>query len=68
MTAGQTDLVNIGPKETRKRMLMGSVMVVIGVVLAVILSHAGASRGWYFSLFLPFWMASLLIFQARKKT
>ena len=68
MTSGQTKLVNIGPKETRKRLLMGIVMVVVGVVLAVILSHADVSRGWYFWLFLPFWMGTLALSQARKKT
>ena len=48
MASNQTKLVNIGPKETRKRLLMGIVMVVVGVVLAVILSHAGVSRGVVF--------------------
>ncbi len=68
MTAGKTELVNIGPKETRKRLLMGVVMVGVGVVLAVLFSHAGVSRGWYLGLFLPFWMGTLGFSQARKKT
>lgn len=68
MTAGKTDLVNIGPKETRKRLLMGVIMLAAGVVLAVIFSHARVSRGWYSGLFLPFWMATLALSQARKKT
>jgi hypothetical protein len=30
MASNQTKLVNIGPKQTRKRLLMGIVMVVVG--------------------------------------
>ena len=68
MTVGKAELVNIGPKEARKRLLMGVAMLAIGVVLAVIFTHAGVSRGWYSVLFLPFWMGTLALFQARKKT
>jgi hypothetical protein len=68
MASGQTELVNIGPKETRKRRIMGIVMVVVGVVLAVVLPQAGVSRGWYFCLFLPFWLGTFALSQARKKT
>jgi hypothetical protein len=66
--AAKTELVNIGPKETRKRLLIGAVMVAVGVVLAVIFSYAGVTRGWYSVLFLPFWMGTLALSQARKKT
>jgi hypothetical protein len=68
MTAGKTELVNIGPQETRKRFLMGVVMLAAGVVLAFMFSHAGVSRGWYLTLLLPFWMGTLAISQARKRT
>jgi hypothetical protein len=68
MTVGKTELANIGPKETRKRLLMGVAMIAIGVVLAVSFTHAGVSRGWYSVLFLPFWMGTLALSQARKKT
>jgi hypothetical protein len=64
----ETELVNIGPKETRKRLLLGGVLVAVGVVLSVIFSHAGVSRGWYSALFLPFWTGTLALYQARKKT
>jgi hypothetical protein len=36
MTAEKAELANIGPKEVRKRLLLGVVMLAIGVVLAVI--------------------------------
>ena len=68
MNVGKAELANIGPKETRKRLLMGVVMVAAGVVLAVIFSRAGVSRGWYLGLFLPFWIGTLALSQARKKT
>jgi hypothetical protein len=68
MTVGKAKLANIGPKETRKRVLMGVAMLAVGVVLAIIFTHAGVSRGWYSVLFLPFWMGTLGISQARKKT
>ena len=65
---GKTELANIGPKETRKRLLMGLAMLALGVVLAVVLAHSGVGRRWYAALFLPFWMGSLPVSQARKKT
>ena len=68
MNVGKAKLANIGPKETRKRLLMGVGMLAVGVVVAVILTQAGVSRGWYSVLFLPFWMGTLGISQARKKT
>ena len=68
MNVGKAELANIGPKETRKRLLMGVAMLAMGVVLAVIFTHAGVSRWWYVVLFLPFWMGTLGISQARKKT
>ncbi len=68
MNFGKAELANIGPKETRKRLLMGVAVLALGVALAVIFSRADVSRGWYAALFLPFWMGTLGISQARKKT
>ena len=68
MNVGKADRANIGPKEARKRLLMGVAMLAVGVVLAAIFTHAGVSRGWYSLLFLPFWIGTLGISQARKKT
>ena len=68
MIAANVDLVNIGPKEIRKRRLMGVVMLTAGIALAVIFSRTDVNRGWYAALFLPFWMGTLALSQARKKT
>ncbi len=68
MTAGKTELINIGPREIRKRLVIGVIMLAIGVVLAVIFSYSGVSRAWYAALLLPFWMGTLCLSQARKKT
>ena len=68
MNVRKAELTNIGPKETRKRLLMGVAMLAVGVVLAVLFAYAGVSRGWYAALLLPFWMGTLGISQARKKT
>ena len=68
MNIEKAELANIGPKEVRKRVLMGVAMLAVGVVLAFIFAHEGVSRGWYALLFVPFWMGTLGISQARKKT
>ena len=68
MNAGKAELANIGPKETRKRLLMGVAMLAVGIVLSAVFAHADLSRGWYAALFLPFWIGSLALSQARKKT
>ena len=68
MNLGKAELANIGPKEIRKRLLMGVAMLALGVVLAVVFAYAGISRGWYAALLLPFWMGTLALSQARKKT
>jgi hypothetical protein len=68
MNGGKTELANIGPKEVRKRLLMGGAVLGLGVILAIVFARSEVSRGWYAALFLPFWMGSLAFFQARKKT
>jgi hypothetical protein len=68
MNVGKAELANIGPKEIRKRQFMGVAVLALGVALAVVFAHADVSRGWYAALFLPFWIGTLGISQARKKT
>ena len=68
MNIGKAELANIGPKETRKRLLMGVAMIALSGVLAVVFAYAGVSRGWYAALLLPFWIGTLALSQTRKKT
>ena len=68
MNVGKAELANIGPREIRKRLLIGVAMLAVGVVLAVIFTHTDVSRGWYAALFLPFWMGTLHVSEARTKT
>ena len=68
MNIGKAELANIGLKEVRKRRRVGLAMLAMGVGLPFIFAQAGVSRGWYSVLFLPFWMGTLGISQARKKT
>ena len=68
MNVGTTEVANIGPKEIRKRRVMGFVMLALGIGIAVVCARTGIGRGWYAILFLPFWMGTLGISQARKKT
>jgi len=68
MNGGKAELANIGPKQIRKRLLMGVAMLALGAVLAVVFARADVSRGWYAALFLPFGIGTLAVSQARKKT
>ena len=59
---------NIGPRERRKRLLMGVGMLAVGAASALALIATGVPRAWRIGLFFPFWMGALGIFQAREKT
>lgn len=59
---------NIGPREQRKRRLMGVVALTVGVGLAFVLVVSGAPRLTRLFIFFPIWMAGLGLMQAREKT
>lgn len=61
-------VMNIGPKESRKRLMMGAAAFALGVGILVALMLTGANRWWRIVLFLPFWMGALGLFQAMGKT
>lgn len=61
-------IANIGPRERRKRLGFGLVLLGIGVVGAFILVVADVGRAWRMALFLPFWAGALGVLQAREKT
>lgn len=60
--------INIGPREQRKRRLMGVVSLTVGVGLAFALVVYGAPRLTRLIIFFPIWMAGLGLMQAREKT
>jgi hypothetical protein len=64
----ETSAINIGPREERKRRLMGIVSLTVSVGLAFLLVIFGASRWARLVIFFPLWIAGLGLFQAREKT
>jgi len=61
-------IVNIGPRERRRRMRFGAVLLVAGAGLAALLVGIQADRPWRLLLFLPFWAGAVGVLQAREKT
>jgi hypothetical protein len=64
----ETSAVNIGPREIRKRRIMGIVAMTVGVALAFALVVFQAPRLLRLLVFFPIWIAGLGLFQAREKT
>jgi hypothetical protein len=63
-----TDAFNIGPREQRKRRLMGLVALTAGVAAAFVLVTTDAPRALRLVVFLPIWIAGLGLMQARERT
>jgi hypothetical protein len=63
-----TAAINIGPREQRKRRLMGIVALTVGVGAAFVLVVYGAPRLLRLVIFPPLWMAGLGLLQARAQT
>ena len=59
---------NIGPREQRKRRLMGVVALTVGVGLAFLLVTLDAPRWSRAVVFFPVWLAGLGLLQARERT
>ena len=62
------DAINIGPREQRKRRLMGLVALTVGVATAFVLVVYDAPRISRAIIFFPIWIAGLGLMQARDKT
>ncbi|HEX8748471.1 MAG TPA: hypothetical protein VF717_14960 [Pyrinomonadaceae bacterium] len=63
-----SSVINLGPREVRKRRLMGIVALTIGAGLAFVLYVFEAPRLARLFVFFPVWIAGLGLFQAREKT
>jgi hypothetical protein len=61
-------LINIGPRERRRRMMLGYVGFAVAVGLAVALILAGVPRWWRLFVFLPAALGGYGVFQARAAT
>lgn len=60
--------INIGPSGTRRRRLMGVMMLVLGLAAAGFLFVVGVNPLWRLALLPVFWMAAFGLLQARAKT
>jgi hypothetical protein len=68
MSSRESAVINIGPRERRKRRVMGIVFLLFGAGLAFWLITAGTPRWSRIVIFLPLWIAGLGLIQAREKT
>jgi uncharacterized membrane protein len=66
--AKTSEAANIGPRERRKRRLLGIVSLTVAVGVAFVLVAFGAPRWSRLVVFFPLWMAGLGLLQAREKT
>ena len=63
-----TCIPNIGPRERRRRLIVGIVMIAIALVAAIGLMAAGAPRAWRIFVLFPAWVGSIGVFQAKEET
>jgi hypothetical protein len=61
-------IANIGPRERRKRVMGGVIMLVIALVLTAALLHAGVARAWRATVFIPLWLSATGFLQAYHQT
>ena len=63
-----SEVSNIGPREQRKRRLLGIVALTVGVAAAFLLVVYDAPRLLRAVVFFPVWIAGLGLLQARERT
>jgi len=68
MVSEVSKVSNIGPREQRKRRLLGIVALTVGIAAAFLLVVYDAPRLLRAVVFFPVWMAGLGLLQAREKT
>ncbi|MDQ1558755.1 MAG: hypothetical protein QOD32_1815 [Pyrinomonadaceae bacterium] len=68
MVAEVSKVSNIGPREQRKRRLLGIVALTVGVAAAFLLVVYDAPRALRALVFFPVWIAGLGLLQARERT
>jgi hypothetical protein len=60
--------MNIGPREQRKRLVIGWVLLGVGVAVSLLLTLSDANRWLRLTVFIPFWFGILAVAEARTKT
>jgi hypothetical protein len=60
--------INIGPKETNKRLIVGVALLLATIFLAYKLVDSHADRIFRLTVFLPLFFSLLCLLQAKKKT
>ena len=68
MSEGSVCIPNIGPRQRKQRIIGGVVGLGVGVVISGLLLASGVSRPVRLAVFLPFFMGTTGLFQAREKT
>jgi hypothetical protein len=68
MTTDSPCIPNIGPRERRRRMLMGIAMALLVAGAAGWLVASGAPRAWRVLVFVPAWIGALDVLQVRAST
>jgi hypothetical protein len=63
-----TCIPNIGPRERRRRLIVGIAMFAIALVVALGLVLAGAPRAWRLLVLFPAWVGSIGVFQVKEQT
>jgi hypothetical protein len=68
MNAGESCIVNIGPRERQKRLVFGMTALFLSVVISAIFVIEGVRPVWRLTLFIPLFAGALGFFQARDRT
>jgi hypothetical protein len=68
MRTAESIASNLGPREQRKRRVLGTVALVAGAGLAFALVAMEAPRALRLFVFFPIWIAAYGLIQAREKT
>lgn len=68
MHAGESCIINIGPRERQKRFVFGVTALFLSVVISAIFVIESVPAVWRLFLFVPLFVGALGFFQARDRT
>jgi hypothetical protein len=67
-TVGGACVLNLGPRQARKRLGFGLAFLAAGIVLVLVLWFWNAPSAAWLSLFVPVWLGLLGLLEARTHT